>query len=388
MKNSIILLILVLLLNACEELEKVPLTKDTVAPSAVIDPIVENVPGGAIISYTLPDETDLLYVIAQYKLSNGQDAEARSSIFTNSVEIMGFGDTLVHKVTMYTVDRSENRSTPVEIEIQPMVPPVTEIQKSIQMTADFGGVLFTWQNPLNVPVALIVFAEDSLGTMKPYETIYSGVTEGTYSLRGFKPIESQFAIVVRDKWNNISDTLTQKVTPLYEYKLDKTKFSNAQFIGDTDMNGWEGKFDYAFDDDINTYNHSLAGTGWPQYFTIDLGVTAKLSRINIVQRQGWTLYAHGNPRLFEVWGTNEIPQDSTMNTGTWTLLKECVATRPTEQGGTADEDAQHGLDGDEFSFSFDDPAVRYVRILVNETWGNTGFIHFAEITFYGQAIDE
>lgn len=383
-------MILFLLFNACEEIEKGPMIKDDVAPSAIINPIVENTPGGAVISYTLPDETDLLYVVAEYELSNGESTESRSSIFINMIPIEGFGDTLTHQVTLFTVDRSENRSEPVTVDIKPLSPPVKVVQNTISITPDFGGVLFAWENPTNAPLVFIVLAKDSTGNLTSFETVYSGVTEGKYSLRGFDPVESEFGVLIRDKWNNYSDTIVQLVTPMFEYKLDKALFSNANFPGDTDMNGWEGRFEYAYDDDILTFNHSLAGTGWPQFFTIDLGVKAKLSRVNIIQRQEEDRfkYTHGNPRLFEVWGTDVVPQDSVMNTDEWYLLKECVAVRPTEEGGTADEDAQHLLDGDEFTFKLEDPPVRYVRFLVNETWGNTGFIHFAEIEFWGQEIKE
>ena len=389
MKNTSIILLMLFILNACEEHVRGPMIKDNVAPSAITNTEVVNTPGGAVIAYTLPDETDLLYVVAEYTLTNGEKSETRSSIFINMVYIEGFGDTLKHEVTLYTVDRSENRSGPVVVEIQPLLPPVSSVQQSISVTPDFGGVLFTWENPTNAPLVFEVLAIDSTGNLTTIETVYSGVTEGRFSLRGFDPVETEFGIVIRDKWFNYSDTISLLVTPMFEFKLDKKLFSNADFLGDTDMNGWEGRFEYAYDDNLSTFNHSLAGTGWPQFFTIDLGVTAKLSRVNIIQRQdAHFLYGHGNPRLFEVWGTNVAPLDSIMNPEEWYLLKECVTMRPTQQGGTADEDALHALKGDEFTFTLEDPPFRYIRILVNETWGNTGFIHFAEIEFWGQIIEE
>jgi hypothetical protein len=57
------------------------------------------------------------------------------------------------------------------------------------------------------------------------------------------------------------------------------------------------------------------------------------------------------------------------------------------EGGTAAEDQEHFEKGDEYSFTLEDPEVRYIRLVVNETWGLTGFSHFAEITFYGQVIN-
>lgn len=389
MKHTRILVILLILFNACAELEKEPMIKDNIAPSPIVNPVVENTPGGANISYTLPDETDLLYVVAEYELSNGEKTESRSSIFINLIPIVGFGDTLKHEVKLYCVDRSENRSAPVTVEIEPLRPPVKLVQGTISVTPDFGGVLFTWENPTNAPLAFDILAVNSEGKLSTFETVYSAVSEGKYSIRGFEPVEAKFGIVIRDKWMNTSDTIIHFITPMYEYKLDKKLFSNADFPGDTDMNGWEGRFEYAYDDDIMTFNHSLAGTGWPQMFTVDLGIKAKLSRVNIIQRQDPRFYyGHGNPRLFEIWGTNIVPDSTDMITEDWYLLKDCVATKPSEQGGTADEDDEHRLKGDEFTFALEDPPVRYVRFIVNETWGNTGFIHFAEIEFWGQEIEE
>jgi len=216
------------------------------------------------------------------------------------------------------------------------------------------------------------------------ETIYTSVTDGKFTVRGFDPEEKIFGIVIRDRWDNFSDTVKIALTPMFEQKLDKSKFDDIVLPGDTDMNGWEGRSNYVFDDDINTFNHSLAGTGWPQYFTIDLGVTARLSRVIVVQRQTFP-YTHGNPRLLEVWGIEEAPPADGSWDG-WIKLRDCVATRPTLMGGTADEDNEHLKKGDEYSFTLEDPPVRYIRFLVNETWGVTGFIHFAEVTFYGQVV--
>jgi hypothetical protein len=391
MKNLIILFILVSLFTSCGEMEKEPLDNDTVAPSNVISHEITNLPGGALITYTLPDETDLLYVEAEYTLTNGEKYVSKSSIFINMISIEGFGDTLPHDVKLYVVDRSENRSEPLTITIQPEQPSVKTVKETVEMTADFGGVLFTWENPDNAPLAFFILAEDSTGVVSPIETVYSAISDGKYALRGFDPSERKFGVVVQDKWKNTSDTLEQMITPLFEQKLDKKLYSSLSLPGDANMNAWEGKSAYAWDDDVTTFNHSAAGTGWPQYFTIDLGVMARLSRVNILQRQGEErfYYGHGNPRLFEVWGTAEQP--STVGEPSfegWVKLKDCVSIKPSEQGGTADEDLQHLKDGDDFSFTIEDPSVRYIRILVNETWGNTGFIHFAEVEFWGQIITE
>ncbi len=379
-------------ISGCEEDTRDPLFPDSQAPGPVSSPEVTNLPGAAVITYALPGDQDLLYVKAEYTLADGKKVETKSSAYTNTLLVEGFGDTSEKTVSLYAVDRSENASAPLTVKVNPLKPNVFSVAESIEMLPDFGGVLYRWTNENNASLAFTILATDSTGILSEVETIYSGVTDGEYTVRGFKPVETEFAIIVRDRWDNNSEMSKIVVTPLYEEKLDKSKIDNLQLDNDNDWNAWEGRYNLAFDDNKETFNHTLAGTGWPQYMTIDLGINARLSRVIIVQRQGFP-YGHGNPRLLDIWGSKEVPaQDGSLDD--WYPLRVAgpptnngaVARRPSLQGGTASEDQEHLEKGDEYSFKLDDPEVRYIRLVVNETWGLTGFTHFAEITFYGQEI--
>ncbi len=380
-------------ISGCEEDIRGPLFQDSEAPGPVSSPQVTNLPGAAIIQYVLPQDQDLLYVKAEYTLASGVIAETKSSSYLNTLKVEGFGDTSEKTVTLYAVDRSENVSAPITVKVNPTTPDVTTVQASIEMIPDFGGVLYRWKNENNAALSFMILATDSTGKLSEVETIYSGVTNGEYTVRGFAPEEKAFGIIVRDRWDNFSDTSKVVVTPLFEEKLDKTKFNQVTLDNDNDWAAWEGKYEYAFDDNNTTFNHTWAGSGWPQYMTIDLGSVVRLSRVNVVQRQTF-FYAHGNPRLLDIWGIVEAPdQDGSLDK--WHPLRVagpptnngCVARRPTLEGGTAAEDQEHFEKGDEYSFTLEDPEVRYIRFVVNETWGLTGFSHFAEITFYGQVIN-
>lgn len=380
-------------ISGCEEDVKEPLFRDSVPPGPVSSPEVMNLPGGAFISYTLPTDEDLLYVKAEYTLASGEKVEAKSSNFQSSLQVEGFGDTNEKSVVLYAVDRSENISAPVTVKVNPELPDVHAVQQTIEMIADFGGVLYKWKNENNAPLSFSIMATDSTGELSLVETVYSGITDGQYTVRGFDPEEKEFGIVVRDRWDNYSELASTTVTPLFEEKLDKSKFNKVTLDNDHDWAAWEGRYEYSYDNNNNTFNHTWAGTGWPQNFTVDLGVVARLSRLNIVQRQTF-FYAHGNFRLFDVWGSKEEPaQDGSLDN--WVPLRVaaspynngCVSIRPSEQGGTAAEDQEHYENGDEFSFTLQDPEVRYIRLIVNETWGLTGFSHFAEVTFWGQVIE-
>ncbi len=380
-------------LNGCEEDVKEPLFKDSVAPGPVTSAEVMNLPGAAVITYKLPVDQDLLYVKAEYTLANGKQVETKSSNFLSYVQVEGFGDTAEKTITLTAVDRSENESPAVTVKVNPELPDVHSVQQTIEMIADFGGVLYRWKNENNAALSFMILATDSTGKLSEVETVYSGVTEGQYTVRGFAPEEKTFGILIRDRWDNYSDTAKITVTPMFEEELDKDKFDKIVLDNDHDWAAWEGRYEYSYDNNINTFNHTWAGTGWPQIFTLDLGVVARLSRFNLVQRQTFA-YRHGNFRLFDVWGSKEEPaQDGSLDG--WYPLRVaaspynngCISVRPSEQGGTAAEDQEHLVNGDEFSFTLDDPEVRYIRLIVNETWGLTGFSHFAELTFWGQVIE-
>lgn len=384
--NIILGFLAILFMVSCEEVQMEPLFKDSTPPGKIASPQVENTAGGAIISYTIPNDDDLLYVKAIYTLSNGQSFESRSSFYDNKIMIEGYGDTNEHQVKLIAVDLSENESEEVVVSITPEIAPVHAVSNTLEMLPDFGGVQFNWINESNSPLSFIVLAQDSSGTLKPVETSYSAMTYGRYTLRGFSPEEKIFGMVVRDRWDNYSDTLKLPLKPIFEQKLDKSKYQGIILDDDTNMSAWGLRYEDAFDDDIYTFNHSYAGDGWPQKWTVDLGVIARLSRVIVHQRIDGYVYGHGNPRLFEIWGIKETPAQDGSWDG-WVKLRDCVAIKPSQEGGTAAEDEEHVLAGDEFGFTLQDPEVRYIRIVVNETWGNTGFIHTGEVTFYGQVVE-
>src|SRR5690625_538562 len=85
------LAVVFLLLLGCQENERgIPVGRSDVAPSPVSHVQVENLPGGARISYSLPKSEGLLYVMAQYTLKDSLPVEKKSSYYKNSITIAGF----------------------------------------------------------------------------------------------------------------------------------------------------------------------------------------------------------------------------------------------------------------------------------------------------------
>ena len=115
MKKYLYILIPALLLAAsCQEEPIGSVPVDSVAPGAVTEVNVENVPGGANITYTLPDDEDLLYVQAFYTLENGTPANVMSSMYSDTLKIRGYANPADYPVQIVAYDRSGNASAAVE----------------------------------------------------------------------------------------------------------------------------------------------------------------------------------------------------------------------------------------------------------------------------------
>ena len=206
-------------------------------------------------------------------------------------------------------------------------------------------------------------------------------------MRGFEAKKRWFGLCIRDRWDNRSDTLTEELTPLYEEKLDKKKFKTLSLPTDAPgtlpiTNLW---------DDVTAFPQffrTVTGSGIPHWFSFDLGVTAKLSRYVMIQRGAFDennlLYSAGDPRHWEVWGSNQPSPDGSWEG--WTKLADCESIKPSGSGigQNTNDDIAKAQAGQEFGFPLDAQPVRYLRIKMLQTWGNSDYMWMSELTFYGQ----
>src|SRR5690606_23443929 len=143
-----------------------------------------------------------------------------------------------------------------------------------------------------------------------------------------------------------TEILAVEKTPLEETQLDIQKFRELFLNGDEPggISGWV--MPYLWNGTLNEPGfhtaHTLPGKLIPPYtetyhaFTMDLGVLAKLSRFKFWQRQRADrdgLYSHGNPKFFDVWGTDEIPDNNGSLEGWTKLIENGEVIKPS--GGTA-----------------------------------------------------
>jgi hypothetical protein len=378
---------LAMLLSACQKEMHSPLSDDGQIPDTLRNVRVASLPGAARITYTLPGNAGILYVRADYENKPGVKREIKASYYNNSLVVDGFGDTLTHTINLYVVSRSERQSRVVTVTVQPLVPAVMSVYRSLAIREDFGGVNITFKNESKADIAIVTLTNDSLDVFGQADVHYTASPGAAYSLRGYAATKRTFSFFVKDRWGNLSDTLTGEYTPMYEKLLDKSKFREVDLPGDIGY-GWGLSMSYLWNGVFSGYDmwHSADKLdGMPVWITFDLGVTVQLSRIGLWQRQqDGFLYAQNNLKQFEIWGSVDPPADGSWDN--WTKLVEHTVVKPSNLpiGQVSQEDINAAAAGEQMDVPLTEPRVRYIRVKVLKTWTDGGYAaNIAEMSFWG-----
>lgn len=367
--------------------EHVPLNSDEETPSQVKDVKIKEISGGAVLSYKIPEGENVSYVLASYERENGTKVQAKSSYYKNSIEIEGFSTTENQTVELQSVTKGEKKSEPLSVEFKPLMPSYISVYKSLKANATFGGVHVEFDNDSEDNIRLTVLNESS-GEFSTVQNFYTKTKHGNFSVRGFDTTLTKFGFVVRDQWNNISDTLFAEVSPLHEEQIDRTNIDPVHLPTDTyEAHDWglasiEGAFDGHYDDNPpDRAFHTIPGTGMPQWFTFDLGSRWELSRLKLYMRSE-DAYEGPNVKDFEIWGSNDPNPDGSWDS--WTLIDEFDGEIPSGEDAPTQDDIIIGAEeGHGFEFSPGSSAYRYLRFKTNATWGGVDMITIAELELWG-----
>jgi hypothetical protein len=396
MNKYMLLILSILLLTSCKEEFNGQYAVDSLPPQPVSNPQVVNFPGGATITYTLPDETDLLYVGAKYILPNGKAQDIKVSVFASSLTVKGFAFSQEYRLQLVAVDRSGNESVPCEVVIHPEDAPIYTIFKTLQCKEAFGGFNVDWENPLGEDITVTFLKKNEAGAYEFVDAIYSSEKEAHNAVRGQQPVETTFAAYIKDLYNNYTDTTEFTVTPWYEIQLDRSKFFEMSKLPAFKLQAWSSlSLSILWDDDLGFPNSPEGRIYYIQagdinsYFTMDLSLTAKLSRFRFWGRSDYYFRLH-NPYDFYLMGTNDpaVAQDPASDDSQWILLGNFISHRPSgkdssESVTTGDEDWLYSTAGEEYEMPLDAPAVRYIRFRVRKSWSGTNALHLAEMRFWG-----
>lgn len=335
-----------------------------------------------IIRWTIDGEKDSVIV---------QASEWRANNDTLSVLIEGLTEG-TQRFFVQTYDKENNKSLNVECSgtiygdqyILGATPKIIT-----QMTPLPEGLELTWS-----------MSEEAIGVEIRYES-NDGEKQST--------IDAQEATTLLPDWKvggtietrtillpegGAIDTLyTAWSTPLdfpdfVEFSLDKAKIEHMGWDNDaiTGYSGtYAGVFDGVFGGGGNQF-HSGSGAGVPQHLTFDLNVSANLTRFELYARDD--NYHNWNPKVIQIWGIEEIGEDSevtlsSMDAGWedearakgWKLLTENVCTDPISN-----------------NLVINDPqTVRYIIIRTTEVHGgpSTGsgaYVILREVTLFADSI--
>ena len=405
--------------------------KDDGAKEWDSDPIenysITPIHGGAVITYTVPEDPELLYIMVEYE-RNGKIFTTKSSTYKNTITIEGFNTTKKVQVTLYKANQQEERSRPVVLEFQPLDSPVSLAAKSLDFQTGFGGITVSWENISTTEFGVRLMVEDEDGELVTEEMYFSALPRENRAFRGFENKLTKFALSFEDKWGNISDTTYYVTTPFFEIQIPKPYADARPLIPHDNITDYSSAYPFSA-----TWN-GVVGTLSEGWFTTsgsygismtwDMKQVAKLSRMILHPRGNGAghIYWQCNILDFEIWGTDKIdptklppadkdywldefsvrngvylignsatnpaiPINHPLPAGTfkddWQYLGRHQVTRLTDQAAMD----QQNIDGHPFDLPIDALPVRYIRLYARAIDAasppTANYIAIGEITFFG-----
>lgn len=394
-----------MLFLSCQESESLIYYDANAAAPIAIDAntlSVENLAGKSILKYAVPTDDNLLYVKAVYEVSPGVERQTQSSRFVDTLAIEGLVDAKDYTVSLYTVGKNKKESSPTLVTVSPQTSPLAEAFPSLNLIATFGGIEGTFSNLHKAALKAVLMA-DTADTGDPVflQSFVINNPNASFSLRGLDAESTKFYVYLMDRWGNKTETKAYDLTPLYEERLDKRLWKEYKLPSDF-RGPHENSPGYAFTGLFNDYIDPWDGwTGgmflpeyvqYPRYFTIDLGVTAKISRFNLVP-WWWRIY-DTTPRHFEVYGSAIPNPGDDLNGEEWRLLGKFETTKPSggDPGIITQEDINFAWPG---GINIDvkpselqpDPyfPVRIIRFKIISSWSNSPTVMaLDELTIWGE----
>jgi hypothetical protein len=391
MKKLLFLTILIFAINSCSKQDD----GDTTPPSVLTVDSVTPTNGGGIISYTLPNDDDILYVRAEYTNSNGVDVSRASSSYNNSIEIDGLNQTTALTITLYVVDENYNQSAPIYVELVPLESFIYLVQESIEVNTDLGGFRINWENVQSKTV--YVFVHINNGTEEEIRILSSNNSSESIAVRGLPSEEITISTRIEDFDEN-STTLEEKgtLTPLFEQVIDKSTWTLVASQS-VDGNAWEGASVNFWDDVIDTTNNNSDNSyfmiwrdlnggslNWPLDLVIDLNKNVKVTRFTVWQRAYWYngpsdipyYYQEENMKSFTMYASNDAQ--------VWEELGQFDIGDPRDSEGNIPQSAlDSAANGHEFELDEVSESFRYLKFSVTSNYGSEAYVNGSEITMYG-----
>lgn len=385
-----ILLLLISMVVSCESEDK----KDTTPPGELTITSTEATYGGAIISYTLPNDDDILYVRADYTNGKGETVFRTVSKHVNQIEVSGFVVEEDVTVSLTVVDENQNKSKAVEHEIRPLLSFIYLVQESIKIVPDLGGVQVSWENIEEKTVFIYLHIAD--GDEEETRILSSSNATENIFVRGLEAKELGFSTKVEDFDGNITSLLDKGYfTPLFEEKINKDTWTLVSNLS-IDGNAYEGATVNFWDDVVDTFetnsdnsyfiinrNDNGGVLRWPLDIVIDLNKKVKINRFKIWQRAFWYNGPGDQPYYYQSENLRSFDLFVSMDKSEWTLLGSFQIEEPTN-GDISQALLDEAVAGHNFNLDEISPEFRYLKFSITSNFGSDSFCHGSEISLFGR----
>ncbi len=418
MKSTISVLftgIMLIFLLACEDKQESDLN-DSIPPGPPTDITFKPLFGGARFFYNVPEDEDVLNVEARYTNAEGKTFTFSSSYFVDSLDVIGFGDTIQYTVELYARDRAGNMSEVVPVNIVPLESTISRVVGSLELKPGFSSFFVDWENELEQSINVYIdFSYEENGEQRTFTSVFSSNLKSDrrfvedLPLGPDDPLNVQ--IRVADIYGNMSDPVDMgEITLLEDMQIPKDNWflpaandsvgGVPQAFGDN----VEGRLRYVIDgiiDEGENLNFMHTGgrgrTGkssdgnMPWNILIDLGDHYELSRIVTVQRHTnfcgelcrGQYYGHENVGLYEMYAWDDDTQE-------WVFISENKIEIP--EGLSELEIVKKGRQGDMAYMYPDEPQytkpTRWFRYRAMKSFNGNYTLDNAnclsELTLYGR----
>jgi len=385
-----ILLLLISIVVSCESEDK----KDTTPPGELTITSTEATYGGAIISYTLPNDDDILYVRADYTNGKGEAVFRTVSKHVNQIEVSGFVVEEDVTVSLTVVDENQNKSKAVEHEIRPLQSFIYLVQESIEIVPDLGGVQVSWENIEEKTVFIYLHIAD--GDEEETRILSSSNATENIFVRGLEAKELGFSTKVEDFDGNITSLIEEGYyTPLFEEKINKDTWALVSNLS-IDGNAYEGATVNFWDDVVDTFetnsdnsyfiinrNDNGGVLRWPLDIVIDLNKKVKINRFKIWQRAFWYNGPGDQPYYYQSENLRSFDLFVSMDKSEWALLGSFQIEEPTN-GDISQALLDEAVAGHNFNLDEISPEFRYLKFSITSNFGSDSFCHGSEISLFGR----
>ena len=386
-----ILLIPIITLIGCKDDEN----QDSTPPGILTIENITPTNGGGIISYTLPDDSDILFVRAEYTNSLGIDVYRVSSSHNDSIEIDGLNQNTPVQVRLFVIDENENMSQPVEVEFTPLPSFIFLVQESISIAPELGGVKIEWDNIAEKTVYVHLHIVN--GGEEEIRILSSNSASESIFVRGLESVEMTFLTKVEDFDGNITD-LEEKatLTPLFEEMIDKSTWTLMSQLS-VNGNAWEGETTAFWDDIVDTaetnsdnsyfiiWRDQNGGTlDWPLDIVINLNKNVRIHRFKVWQRAFWYNGPTGIPYYYQEENMRSFDLYASNNSVDWTLLGQFDIGDPSDENGNIPQDfIDAAADGHDFDLEGVSEKFNYLKFSITSNYGSDTYVHGSEITLWG-----